>query len=90
MKLQINTNEKTVMFLENIPFKEMISILKKLFPNKEWEEYSLDTGTLSYIYTYPIWTPIYIDQPQTFPWTINCGDTASVSFDCYSVEINGN
>lgn len=66
MKLQIDTNEKAVRLLESVPIGELIDTLKKLFPNKEWKDF-----TIQYVgevrWKDVIYVPFRYDPP-IYPW----------------------
>lgn len=53
MKIQIDTNQKTVTVEDSINFKELFETLEKLFPDKEWEKYSLKSQVIQN-WNYPI------------------------------------
>ena len=57
MKLQIDTTEKTIKVLEDIPLGELLSAIKKLLPEDEWEKYKLQTNIYQYQPYYPVLTP---------------------------------
>jgi hypothetical protein len=45
MKLQLDTNNKTIKVEEQVGLAELVEILDKLLPNGEWKEYQLQTNT---------------------------------------------
>jgi hypothetical protein len=62
MKIQIDTDKKTIKVLENVKLGKLINLLKNLL-GKDYEEYLLESGEIQYIY----WqNPIYI--PTTWPY----------------------
>lgn len=67
MKIQIDTEKKTIKIESSILAKELFKGLDKLFPNKEWKEYTLETNT-----TIVGWTnPFYVNYPfhyPSYPW----------------------
>ena len=66
MRLQIDTEAKTIRVEESIVIKDLMNGLRKLFPNGEWKEYKLETNCTIY------WSnPIVIEpyRPYTWPWT---------------------
>lgn len=66
MKLQLDTNAKTIKVEEDVNISELISKLKKLLPKGEWKEYTLHSNTKIEWYSYPIITYDYIR-----PWWEN-------------------
>jgi len=68
MKLQIDTDNKTINILENVQFGVLIDILDKLFPNREWKSFTLITEVISkWMSPIIIDTPIYPPYPS-YPW----------------------
>lgn len=53
MKIQLDTNAKTIKVEEDVNLSELISKLKKLLPKGEWKEYTLQSNTTIQWYTYP-------------------------------------
>lgn len=45
MKIQIDTTSKTIKIENNIKLSELVKNLDRLFPNKEWKEFTLETHT---------------------------------------------
>lgn len=79
MKLQIDTVAKTIKIERVVKITELIDIVKKLFPDS-WKEYSLETGTVIYwpshpVYIYDRWNP-----PPVLTWETTCAT--------YNVEVN--
>lgn len=97
MKLQINTTEKTIKVEEKVNLKELLDNVKKLFPNNEWKEYTLETNTVinwtsnpiiirDYTYPHYPWTtqPYYYDGTiSNEMFYVNGSDTTT-----YLVELN--
>jgi hypothetical protein len=69
MKLQINTETKTIKIEDKVNLTELFDLLNKMFPNQEWREFSLETNN-----TIIDWKqPIVINYPpypnyQIYPW----------------------
>lgn len=82
MKIQIDTQAKTVAILENCKIDELVEALKGMLGNT-YTEYSLQPYT--YTYWYP-WYPWYQwhwnDQP--LPYITTTSDSKTI----YNVEIN--
>jgi hypothetical protein len=76
MRLQIDTENKTIKIEKSINFDELFKNLKKLFPNNEWKEYKLETNTEITYWTSPIYVqnyPIATPYPWWKPAEIICG-----------------
>ena len=67
MKLEINTEDKTIKLLDNYPLKDVIKEIKKIVDN--WNEYTLIScdEKWSYYPYYPITYPRYPYYP-TWPY----------------------
>ena len=102
MKIQIDTESKVIKVEDKVNLKDLYKQLQKLFPNKEWEAYDLETNVTIYnwsnpvvIKEYPIGINPYI---PVYPWwqqpTITCGDNNGTVGDIshktmtYCVEVN--
>ena len=89
MKLQLDTKAKTIKVESNILIKDLIKTLKKLFPNKEYENFVLQTNV-----TIQHWSnPIIIQEEETspypqYPWAIWNGTNMSseLKIGVYNVE----
>jgi len=97
MYIQIETVSKTIKLAETVNFKDLLEVLDKLFPNKEWLEYKLETNTIINNWSNP--TIIYRDRYwPTYPWnqpTItwatsngNVLETFTASQGTYNLSIN--
>jgi len=65
MKIQLDTKAKTIKIDEIVSFKELMTLVKKLLPNNEWQKYSIDATPMVN------WSnPIIIDRvvPYNQPW----------------------
>ena len=71
MKLEIDTTAKTIKVIGSVNVKELHEMMKKLFPDKQWEEYSLEQQQVS-TWTYYPYTPYITYNP---PYTITSGAT---------------
>lgn len=88
MRLQIDTNAKTIKVEQTVKIKELISAIKKLLP-EEWEDYSLETGTVIYWPSYPVIR--YDSIPYVNPiwkWPEVTCSSKTVSAGTYYCEIN--
>lgn len=70
MKLQIDTTAKTIKIEQTVKITELVNIVKKLLPDS-WKEYSLETGSVIYWPSYPVFT---YDRwnPQPLPYYTTC------------------
>ena len=48
MKIQIDTNAKTIKVEGRVKLADLFDQLQKFFPNGEWEEYEIETDTAIY------------------------------------------
>lgn len=66
MKLQLDTDKKVIRLEDKVVLSKLIETLRRLFPNGEWKQFTLETNT-----TINHWhDPIYIQRytPPQFPW----------------------
>lgn len=94
MKLQIDTEKKTIKLENDILLEKLISGLNKMFPNKEWKKFTLETNTT--ITHFPSQTiikqyPVYPSRPfWEYPWITYDSTSAkdySLKSGIYDVEI---
>jgi len=75
MKIQIDTNKKTIQVLGNVKLDELIELLKSML-GESYKEYLLINEQISYPYQpwiNPIILPYYVPYTPTNPWpTITC------------------
>lgn len=93
MKLQIDTVAKTIKLEQSAKFSELLIVVKKLFPNDQWKEYTLDTCTVINNWTnpividrWPIVQPI-IPSWNPLPYDVCFGDgltTKNLEITCIS------
>jgi hypothetical protein len=76
MKLQLDTENKTIRLESKVSLKEFMEVIKKLLPNNDWQEFSLETNV-----TINNWSnPIIIKEIEKYPvypkpiWYSNTGD----------------
>ena len=73
MKLQIDTDNKTIKIERDINLDELFKNLKKLFPDNTWKEYKLETNAPITYWSNPIYVQNYpVVNPVVYPWW-NCG-----------------
>ena len=67
MRLQLDTEAKTIKIENNVKISELIATLKKLMPQGEWKEFELQTNTVINHWSNPVvindWTYPYYRQP---------------------------
>ncbi len=76
MKIQIDTNAKTIKVEGNVKLSDLFDQLQKFFPDGEWEDYNLETNTVIHNWG----NPIVINKPYNYPWwtgDVFCGTTSS-------------
>jgi len=65
MKIQIDTTAKTIKIEGLANLGELFGTLEKILPDREWEEYKLETNTVIQSWG----NPIYIREPHfIYPW----------------------
>ena len=97
MKIQIDTDNKTITINEDVLFKTLIAELDKLFPNKSWEHFKLLTTPIVNWVSPIIIEPYYPTHPtyptyptyDTYPWILT-GTTFNTNgiTDNFSVNYN--
>jgi hypothetical protein len=87
MKLQINTEEKTIIFEESIELDKLVKWMQATFPNGEWKKYKLEPKVIS-LWNNPAYVPWYLpftfEMPKVVPahWpTITC-DVPNTQMPC--------
>jgi hypothetical protein len=68
MRISIDTISKTIEVEQDVKLKDLIKNLKSMFPNREWEEFSLKTTTTIQNWSYPIYYPTYIEPTPQKQW----------------------
>lgn len=71
MKIKIDTENKTIQLEQSAKLTELFALIKKLFPNDEWKQYSIEAVT--YIYNWN--DPITIPFTYTLPYNITIWET---------------
>jgi len=46
MKIELDTTKKTIKVEEKVNLNELLKTIKKLLPNNEWKDFSLETNTI--------------------------------------------
>lgn len=68
MKLQIDTENKTIKIEEPVKLGDFLKILNNLFPENSWEDYTLETHTKIEWEPYPYIPYDPPEQPNPYPW----------------------
>ena len=79
MKLQLDTQKKTIKVEEAVKLSELVDILNKILPNA-WKEYTLESNTIIQNWTNPIVIEKKIYEPYWYKeqlpyWTVTCEAT---------------
>lgn len=85
MKIEINTQEKKIILLENANLGELFAFLEEILPDLKWREYSIE-GSVVNNWAYPIINPIVPYTPQTpinpwnpsYPWITYSTSTGEI------------
>lgn len=82
MKLKIDTSGKTIQVEEKVNLNELYGFLKKIFPNNEWKEFSIEAVPAIINWYNPIHIPFTYTIPcgsptVTEPWIV-CGTTTDL------------
>jgi hypothetical protein len=89
MKIQLDTENKTIKLESKVKLSKLIETLKKLLPNNEWKSFELETNTVIHNWGSPVVIqrtyPVY---PYWQPWyTVTNNFTSKANVD-YSVKAN--
>lgn len=66
MKIQLDTEHKTIKLEEVVKVGELVTLLESFFPDGAWKEYTLEL-TIIQNWINPIDIP-YIPQQPNYPW----------------------
>lgn len=68
MKIQLDTENKTIKLEKDVVLSKLIETLDKLLPNGEWKEFTLETNTVIHHWSNPVVLPSVIPYPvPTYP-----------------------
>lgn len=68
MKIQLDTENKTIKLEKDVVLSKLIETLDKLLPNGEWKEFTLETNTVIHQWSNPVVIPSVIPYPvPTYP-----------------------
>ena len=74
MKIQLDTENKTIKLEKEVVLSKLIETLEKLLPNGEWKEFTLETNTVIHQWSHPVVVPSVIPYPvppsprPSWPW----------------------
>ena len=74
MKLQLDTEHKTIKLEKEVVLSQLMETLEKLLPNGEWKEFTLETNTVIHQWSNPVVIPSVIPYPvpphprPSWPW----------------------
>lgn len=98
MKLQIDTQTKTIKVEEKVNLEALFETLQRFFPSGEWKEFTLETNTVINTWTNPVVIPYYPYDYKPLPWIVTTGTgyygTSGVTFETriqegvYNVELS--
>lgn len=66
MKIQLDTEAKTIKLDSTVQFDELITFLEKLLPKGEWKKFKLETNTVIYNWSDPIKITTFPYQPSIY------------------------
>ena len=87
MRLQIDTVAKTITLEQSAKITEILSVVKKMFPNDEWKEYTLQAVQTIYNWWNPISIPVTYTAP-TLPWITVDSPNPLVTTSVLNIETN--
>ena len=68
MKIQLDTDNKTIKLEDNVLLSKLIETLDRLLPNKEWKKFTLETNTTINHWSSPIVIREYPFKQNYWPW----------------------
>ena len=89
MKLQLDTENKTIKIEGDVLFRDLLKTLDNLFPKKEWKEYQLITQTVINKWSSPIVVPQYTPTPTypSYPWITYCSNTKNYQINSGTYDV---
>lgn len=100
MKLQLDTQAKTVKVEQSVSLSELVEVLERLLPNGQWKEYQLETNvtiewnspTIIYRDRWPYYNPLtpywYAGSGGTTTGSLSTCLTANKNPYQFNLEIN--
>ena len=76
MRIKIDTESKVIQLEQSAKLTELFALVKKLFPNDEWKQYSLESVQTIYDWNRPIYIPSVWGNLESQPFTITCTDNS--------------
>src|SRR5512133_1419602 len=81
MKIQLDTTKKTIKVQEDVKLSKLMDTLKKILPNNEWKEFTLETNTTISYWEHPIFIEKYYPRHHWYesPWYCNTNVSAKTT-----------
>ena len=95
MKLQLDTDTKTIKLEEKVNLGDLFNKLEEILPELKWREFELEMGSITN-WVNPWVVPIYPDRyypPHLYPWITYVGDTSeepilsTISTGVYNIDM---
>lgn len=67
MRIQLDTTKKTIKVDEDVKLSKFMTVVKRLLPNGEWMDFTLETNTTIQHWSQPIVYKFY-EPTWTYPW----------------------
>lgn len=98
MKIQLDTVKKTIKLEEDVKISSFVTLLKKLLPNNEWKQFTLQTNTTFQQITYPVIIKEYPYRENPQPWITWYSNTTNpqeksdyrINAGVYDLEVSNN
>lgn len=95
MKIQLDTNSKTIKLEESVNLGELQELLEKFLPNGQWKEFKLETNTVINNWTNPIiidryvpYYPWWSTQPYVVTKSVSRNQRATSGNGVYNLNVN--
>lgn len=83
MKIQLDTENKTIKVENDVKLKDLVDTLEKLLPKGEWKEFELQTNVTTTGWSAPIVVDRYVPSYPSYPWFCKTGDDNTLpKFTC--------
>lgn len=87
MKIQVDTNTKTIKVEKEVNLFEFMEFIKKIFPDGEWKEYNLFTETIIN-WSYPI---VYRSYPNwIIPTWVGTTPNPKITYKSNEIHVGQN
>jgi len=76
MKLQLDTENKTIKLESSVELSKLVETLESLLPGGKWKEFTLQTNTTITYGSYPVIIDRLVGRPwYERPWYVTCQST---------------